>query len=90
MSELRGHFPNADGSDSICLDGCCNSSIEPVSMKVVSLLVIDFKKVGSPIKNGHDALQSLEAIDMLPVTPTFLVTSRAALSTRKRTSRKCI
>ena len=28
--------------------------------------------VGSPIKNGHDALQSLEAIDMLPVTPTFL------------------
>ena len=31
---------------------------------------------GSPIKNGHDALQSLEAIDMLPVTPTFLVTSR--------------
>ena len=33
--------------------------------------------VGSPIKNGHDALQSLEAIDMLPVTPTFLVTSRA-------------
>ena len=30
---------------------------------------------GSPIKNGHDALQSLEAIDMLPATPTFLVTS---------------
>ena len=26
--------------------------------------------------NGHDVLQSLEAIDMLPVTPTFLVTSR--------------
>ena len=32
---------------------------------------------GSPIKNGHDALQSLEAIDMLPVTPTFLAMSRA-------------
>ena len=30
---------------------------------------------GSPIKNGHDALQSLEAIDMLPVTPTFLAMS---------------
>jgi len=25
--------------------------------------------------NWHDALQSLEAIDMLPATPTFLVTS---------------
>ena len=31
--------------------------------------------VGSPIKNGHDALQSLEAIDMLPVTPTFIAMS---------------
>ena len=27
--------------------------------------------------NGHDALQTLEAIGMLPVTPTFLVISRA-------------
>jgi len=44
VSELRGHFPNADGSDSIRLDGCCNSSIEPVSMKVVSLFVIDFQR----------------------------------------------
>ena len=34
-----------------------------------------WKRYGSPIKNGHDALQSLEAIDMLPATPTFLVTS---------------
>ena len=30
---------------------------------------------GPPIKNGHDALQSLEAINMLPVTPTFLAMS---------------
>ena len=29
----------------------------------------------SPIKNRHSALQSLEAIKMLPVTPKFLVTS---------------
>ena len=28
--------------------------------------------IGPPIKNGHNALQSLEAIDMLTVTPTFL------------------
>jgi len=34
-------------------------------------------QTGSPIKNGHDALQTLEAIGMLPVTPTFLVMSRA-------------
>ena len=33
--------------------------------------------MGSPIKNGHGALQTLEAIDMLPVTPTFLAMSRA-------------
>ena len=32
-------------------------------------------KKGPPIKNGHDALQSLEAIDMLTVTPTFLAMS---------------
>ena len=32
---------------------------------------------GSPIKNGHDALQSLEAINMLPAKPAFPVKSSA-------------
>ena len=47
------------------------------SLSICSILLdIGGREGGSPIKNGHNALQSLEAIDMLPVTPTFLVMSR--------------
>jgi len=48
---------------------------QPAARKARRRLVL--RLPGSPIKNGHDALQSLEAIDMSLVTPTFLVTSRA-------------